>query len=94
MEPADELTYDTMSYCLAEKGKVYAIYLPAGLATTDISLGDTGDELSVKWFNPRKGGELQSGSVESVIARGIVPVGYPPDEMEKDWVALIRAVKE
>jgi len=94
MEPADELTSDTLSYCLADKENIYAVYLPAGLATTGISLGDTGDGYSVKWFDPRNGGELQSGSVESVTARDNVPVGYPPDKIEKDWVVLIRALKE
>jgi hypothetical protein len=93
MEPADELTSDTLSYCLAEIGNVYALYLPAGLKTTTINLGDTGDEFSVKWFDPRNGGELQSGSFESVMARGFVPVGFPPDEREKDWVVLIQTKK-
>ena len=93
MEPADELTTDTISYCLADKGNIYAVYLPAGLTSTAINLEDTGDAFSVHWFDPRKGGALQPGSVESVVAGDIVPVGNPPGETEKDWVVLIRVVK-
>ena len=47
----------------------------------------------VKWFDPRNGGDLQNGSKTSVKAEGIVALGRPPSEIEKDWVILVEQVK-
>ena len=91
MEPADELTSDGASYCLAAKGEAYAVFIHPGMETTSIDLGDSGKTFSVYWYNPRAGGELQEGSVKSVTAKGLVALGYPPSEREKDWGVLIRA---
>jgi hypothetical protein len=46
----------------------------------------------VRWYDPRKGGALQSGSVTSLTAGGKdwVEVGQPPSDPERDWVVLIR----
>lgn len=90
MEPADELTPDEESYCLASKDRVYAVYLPMTVETTSINIGDSGKEFSVNWYNPREGGELQEGSVKSVQAKGTVKLGFPPAEKEKDWVVLLK----
>ncbi len=90
MEPADELTSDNSSYCFAEKGNVYAVYLPMGLETTSINLGNSGEKFSVKWFDPRNGGELQDGSVKIVSTGTGVSIGLPPAEPEKDWIILVQ----
>lgn len=90
MEPADDLTTDQSSYCLAKKDAVYVVYLPVGVETTSIDLGNSGQEYLVKWYNPRQGGDLQTGSVESVKATGAVKLGFPPIEKENDWVALLK----
>jgi hypothetical protein len=50
-DPHDELVSDG-AYCLAEPGKLYAIYLPHGGKTT--AKLDTG-RYSAAWFNPRTG---------------------------------------
>jgi hypothetical protein len=93
MEPADELTSDNLSYCFAAKDEVYAVYLPIGLETTSIDLGAAGKEFSVKWYNPRDGGELQTGSVETLNGNGLVGIGFPPNEKTKDWVAFLELKK-
>lgn len=90
MEPADELTADTTPYCLAAKGEIYVVFLPIGTATTSLDIGDSGKSFSVQWYNPRSGGELQTGSVQSVKASGRVAIGNPPTDSDKDWVALIK----
>ena len=94
MEPVDDLTTDTLSYCFAKKGEIYAIYLPAGLETTSIKIDDIGREFAVRWFDPRQGGELQTGSVDSVKGPGEVGLGFAPIERKKDWVILIKPKKE
>lgn len=91
MEPADELTADEHSYCLAKKEELYVVLLPMDIETTSIDLGDTGIEYLIKWYNPRDGGELQTGSIKSVNGKGKVQIGLPPTDKEKDWVALIQA---
>lgn len=90
LEAADELTKDTLSYCLTAKGKLYAVYIPMGLETTSIDLENNGDEYTVKWYDPRNGGPLQMGSLSSVQAADQVPIGYPPSDRDKDWVVLIK----
>ncbi|MFY0654106.1 MAG: DUF5060 domain-containing protein [Cyclobacteriaceae bacterium] len=90
MEPMDELTSDTVSYCLAAKDEVYAIYLHPGQKTTSIDLGDSGADFTVKWFDPFNGGELQDGSVNTLKASEVVPIGDAPSDPERDWMVLIK----
>ncbi|MEM6845267.1 MAG: DUF5060 domain-containing protein [Bacteroidota bacterium] len=91
MKPDDELTSDTTSFCLASEDEIYAVYLLTAQQTPSLDLGDSGNEFSVMWYNPRQGGNLQTGSVPKITATGEVPIGYPPSDQEKDWVALIQA---
>ncbi len=46
----------------------------------------------VRWFDPRKGGPLQVGSVAALAGGGrdLVEVGQPPNDPLRDWVVLIR----
>ena len=89
MDHHDELTAAGDDYCFAQPGKVYVIYLSKG-GTTKLDLGQSAGTFSVKWYNPRGGGPLQSGSLKSVRAPGIVSVGRPPIDPKKDWVILVR----
>lgn len=86
MEPDNSLTSATNDYCLAIPGEIYAIYLPNG-GTTDLSL--LMGTYSVKWYDPRAGGELQDGSAAELTGPGSVSVGQPPNETNSDWVVLI-----
>jgi hypothetical protein len=88
MSPGDDLTGSARDYCFAAPGRVYAIYLPGG-ETTDLDLGSSGGRYTVRWYNPRRGGDLQAGSVKSVQGPGRQQIGSPPSEPEKDWVALV-----
>ena len=90
MEPADELTNDDHSFCFAKKDEIYVVYLPMELETTSIDLGDAGKAFSIHWFNPREGGRLQAGSVGMIQGGGLVSLGNPPMNGEKDWVALLK----
>ncbi len=90
MEPADELTADELTYCLAAKDEVYVVFLPQDQETTSLDLGSSGKTFSVHWYNPRSGGALQKGSVESVVASGQAALGFPPEDKALDWVALLK----
>ena len=87
MTNADGITKTTEDYCLAKAGEIYAIYLPEG-GTTEILL-DPGT-YDIKWFNPRSGGDLMTGTTEKVTGIGFVRIGFPPEGPGKDWVCLIR----
>ncbi len=93
MEPLDDLTSDNSSYCLGAENEVYVVYLPQCLETISLNLGTSGKTFSIYWYNPRSGGTLRTGSVTSLKAGGKVDLGYPPEDLARDWVALIRAEK-
>ncbi|MEO0338648.1 MAG: DUF5060 domain-containing protein, partial [Bacteroidota bacterium] len=91
MEPADDLTSDENSYCLAAKDKSYVVFLPPGQETTSIDLGYSGKTFSIQWYNPREGGALKDGTITTIEANGVVDLGLPPKDQGRDWVALLRA---
>lgn len=72
------------SWVLGKEGEIYAVYLRNGGSTT-LTL-PTGN-YSVRWYNPRSGGDLLSGSVTSLSGSG--SIGNPPSDSSSDWVALI-----
>jgi hypothetical protein len=89
MNHNDELTLAKDDYCLAEPGRIYAIYLPDG-GTTQLDLGNYTGKYSVEWYNPRTGGKLQNGSIKEITGPGLAGIGQPPKEAEKDWAVLIK----
>ncbi len=87
MKPADELTSREEDYCFAKAGEVYAVYLPDG-RPTELKLAE--GSYTVKWYDPRRGGPLQDGSVRTVSGPGGKSLGDPPAEKSRDWVVLVR----
>jgi hypothetical protein len=85
----DELTSAENDYCFAKPGRIYAVYLREG-GTTSLDLGDSSVTYTVQWYNPRTGGPLQTGSKTTLAGPGQVSIGYPPNDTEKDWIALIK----
>jgi hypothetical protein len=90
MSHHDELTSANDDYCFALPGQIYTIYLPAG-GTTNLDLGESSAAFMLRWHNPRTGGPLQMGSVGEVTGPGSAAIGHPPQDSDKDWVALIRS---
>ncbi len=89
MKCSDELVNSKGAFCLEKPGEIYIAYLPAGTQNAKINL--SGDKtFSIKWFNPREGGEMQAGTVETVQGKGFQSVGNPPSESEKDWVVVLQ----
>ena len=91
MAPDNALTSAGNDFCLARLGAVYAVYLPSG-GTTDITL--PAGVYRVKWYNPRAGGPLHSGSVTSLVGPGVVSLGQPPADPALDWTVLIRSASQ
>ena len=93
MEPNDALVEDDTSYCLAKEGEVYAIYSERNAGDLNLNLGNSNQEFEIKWYNPRAGGNLQESKITTVKAKGIVTIGKPPSEVNKDWLILIKKIQ-
>jgi len=89
MKNANELVNIPEAYCMASPGEIYVVYLPSESPDCRLKLDDN-KTFSVKWFNPREGGELINGTVSTVQGTGNVILGKPPVDSEKDWVAVVR----
>jgi hypothetical protein len=77
------------TFCLEKPGDLYLIYLPAGTKNAGLSLPD-GKKYSVKWFNPRSGGELTEGTVSVIQGKGYRLLGVPPDGKDMAWIAVVK----
>ena len=93
MAPADELVgnsnHNNSRYCLAKPGEIYLVYLPHG-GSHSVNLTNVKGEFTVEWFNPRSGGALATGSVKTATGGTSVPLGEPPADADKDWLAVVR----
>ncbi len=93
MACADELVgnraHDNSRYCFAKPGALYVVFLPDG-GPAELDLGENAASYSVRWFDPRRGGELQSGEVREVTGPGKATLGMPPTDRAEDWIVLVR----
>ncbi|WP_088340990.1 DUF5060 domain-containing protein [Robiginitalea sediminis] len=89
MESRDDLVANNASYCLAKPGNTYAVYLPNG-GTDNLDLSNTTGTFSVKWFNPRTGGSLRTGSKATLQGGGVRGLGTAPESANEDWVVLVE----
>lgn len=89
MASHDKLVKAKGAYCLAKPGELYIAYLPIGTKNAKLKV-DGSKNYTVKWFNPRKGGELQSGSVKEISGKGSQNLGTPPNDAEMDWVVVVQ----
>ncbi|MEN8230007.1 MAG: DUF6298 domain-containing protein [Bacteroidota bacterium] len=61
MKPEPDLASST--YCIADKGNEYLIYLPEGQQVV-VNLENVAGSFKVEWFDPGKGEILESGSID------------------------------
>jgi hypothetical protein len=78
-EPHDELV-NNGAFCLAEPGRVYAVYLPRG---GDVMVKLEPGPYEAKWFNPRNGEYSQAASAHGSKWTS------PAASNNEDWVLLI-----
>jgi hypothetical protein len=91
MSAADGCVRREGAFVFAAPGEVYAVYLPPSISAAEparLFLPEA--RFSVAWFDPRHGGPLQKGSVETVSGPGFQPLGAPPADPPADWVVLVR----
>ena len=66
MTPSKDVA--STGYCLADPGKEYLVYLPAG-GTVTVDLSAAKGELAVEWFDPAKGKAVAAGTVRGGTAK-------------------------
>jgi len=89
MGSTDELVNTGGAFCFSQPDSVYLVYYPAGSSSRSINL--TSDKtFTVKWFNPRAGGDWVDGSKTQISGTGFQSVGEPPVEKDNDWIAVIQ----
>ena len=92
MSNDNSLSTNKNSWCLAKPGDTYVIYLKNG-GTTQLDLSNVNGNFSVKWYNPRNGGNLIDSNITEVTAGSEVSLGNAPSSTSKDWVILVQADK-
>lgn len=85
----DELVKAKGAFCLAKPGEVYVAYLPIGTQNAKLKL-NSDKTFSVKWLNPRSGGNLQTGSIAEIKGKGFQNLGTPPSDTDLDWVVVLK----
>ena len=88
MRAADDLLSGG-AYCFASPGRVWAVYLPPASDLTATRLRLPEGHFRIRWYDPRRGGDLQKGTKPSVRGAGNRSLGEPPREKTRDWVVLI-----
>jgi len=79
-------------FCFAKEGEVYVILLKKGGDST-LNLNKKKGNYSVKWYDPRNGGDLQSGSVTNIVGEKEAALGSAPNNADKDWIIVVRKSK-
>ncbi len=75
-------------YCLFKPGSQYVIYLKNG-GTTSLDLRSYPGTYSVRWYDPRHGGNLKTGSKTQISGGTWADLGYPPNSTGDDWTILV-----
>jgi hypothetical protein len=76
---------DNAKYCFAKRGELYLVYLPEG-GESSIDLTEAVGKFSLKWFNPREGGGLQTIGKATLDGGVIASITAPS---AADWLGVI-----
>ena len=88
----DEKLIIGSGFCFGKDGDTYLVYLLNGEKAI-IDLKDQTGNFEILWYNPRKGGAFQKGSVIKIEGGKESEIGKPPSETNMDWAILLRKKK-
>lgn len=86
---ANEKCSSNTAYCLREPDGLLLVYRKKPGAIT-VDLSDSDRRFDLKWFNPREGGPLAEGTVKTVQGGQKVDLGAPPNDVDRDWLAVLH----
>ena len=89
MLSSDHLVDNPDAYCFSKSEEVYVVYLKKG-GTSSLDLSDSEGDFQIQWYDPKIGGELQTGSLSIVKGGAWQGLGTPPSKPNQDWIALIK----
>lgn len=92
MKSSDQILENRDNFCFAKEGELYVVYLKNG-GVEVLDLADQLGTFRIEWYDPRKGGKLQQGSISSVKGGSKVNLGIPPSDALADWVVKLSKVK-
>lgn len=87
----DEKLKSGSGYLFGKEGEVYLLYLIES-ASAVIDLKGQKGKYEILWFDPRKGGDLQQGSIQRIQGNEESDIGNPPSDENLDWAILIRNI--
>lgn len=79
-------------YCYAKPGDAYIIYRMDHKGQKTLDLTGVSGAFDVRWFSPRKGGSLQTGSIPTVQGGGRVDLGNAPSENDNSWAIVVTRI--
>ena len=91
MQPLEGRTENDEEYVYAVPDSLYAVYLPKG-DSLFIEVPEGTYQLS--WYNPRKGGSLESAGEIYLVGDCHDFAGFPPYDQGQDWVALLTRTSD
>lgn len=77
---------------LAKDGIIYAIFLPETTPGVQLTVGNTAEAYSLKWFNPRTG-HFEGTPIMAIVNESRLDLGMPPSEIGADWVVLVTSLE-
>ncbi len=75
------------SYCFANPGEVYVLYLKNG-GETKLDLSTAKGKFKATWYNPRTGEYARK--TQTLKGGAQVSLGSPPSDENQDWAILVR----
>ena len=89
MLPLKQGERESPLYGMAKEEDTYVLYMEsANVAQLPIDLPS--GTYSLQWYDPRNGGALQEGSIETLEGGNNSEIGIAPSHPERDWVILIQ----
>lgn len=86
-------------WALAKDGEFYIMLAKNAQKDLKIRMRGFKGQYNIYWYNPRNGGDLQTGSIKSFIADtketgywqpNFYDLGKPPADINKDWVIFVK----
>ena len=79
-------------YTLYQAGQTYAIFNDRAGKDMTLNLNGVTGTFDVRWYNPRSGGAMQTGTVATITGGGNRALGNAPSDTGNDWAVLVTKV--